>query len=68
MAKRLIPSLNRVLIEKILPPTKTNTGILLPEKVAKVLSTFQFYTMRVYLFFFLGGDLTVVIGVIGVCS
>ena len=68
MAKRLIPSLNRVLIEKILPPTKTNTGILLPEKVAKVLSTFQFYTMRVNLFFFLGGDLTVVIGVIGVCS
>ena len=73
MAKRLIPSLNRVLIEKILPPTKTNTGILLPEKVAKVLSTFQFYTMCVnqcflLFFFFLGGDLTVVIGVIGVCS
>ncbi|XP_075636254.1 10 kDa chaperonin-like [Castanea sativa] len=36
MAKRLIPSLNRVLVEKILPPTKTNTGILLPEKVAKL--------------------------------
>ncbi|KAK1318904.1 10 kDa chaperonin [Acorus calamus] len=36
MAKRLIPSLNRVLIEKILPPTKTNTGILLPEKTSRL--------------------------------
>ncbi|XP_043693652.1 10 kDa chaperonin, mitochondrial-like [Telopea speciosissima] len=32
MAKRLIPSLNRVLVEKIIPPSKTNAGILLPEK------------------------------------
>ncbi|XP_043701761.1 10 kDa chaperonin, mitochondrial-like [Telopea speciosissima] len=32
MAKRLIPSLNRVLVEKIVPPTKTTAGILLPEK------------------------------------
>lgn len=37
MAKRLIPTLNRILVEKIVPPTKTNTGILLPEKTAKVL-------------------------------
>ncbi|KAG1338328.1 10 kDa chaperonin [Cocos nucifera] len=37
MAKRLIPSLNRVLIEKIVPPSKTNSGILLPEKTTKVL-------------------------------
>ena len=36
MAKRLIPSLNRVLIEKIVPPSKTNSGILLPEKTSKV--------------------------------
>uniref|UniRef100_A0A2N9J712 Protein groES n=1 Tax=Fagus sylvatica TaxID=28930 RepID=A0A2N9J712_FAGSY len=36
MAKRLIPSLNRVLVEKILPPTKTNSGILLPEKAPKL--------------------------------
>ncbi|KAF8039637.1 hypothetical protein BT93_B1995 [Corymbia citriodora subsp. variegata] len=36
MAKRLIPTLNRVLIEKIIPPSKTNTGILLPEKTTKL--------------------------------
>ncbi|XP_071721198.1 10 kDa chaperonin, mitochondrial-like [Rutidosis leptorrhynchoides] len=36
MAKRLIPSLNRVLIEKIVPPSKTNTGILLPEATSKL--------------------------------
>ncbi|KAE8037317.1 hypothetical protein FH972_009913 [Carpinus fangiana] len=38
MAKRLIPSFNRVLIEKIVPPTKTNTGILLPESTTKLQS------------------------------
>ncbi|ESQ28110.1 hypothetical protein EUTSA_v10019366mg [Eutrema salsugineum] len=32
MAKRLIPTLNRVLVEKILAPSKTTSGILLPEK------------------------------------
>ncbi|KGN54688.1 10 kDa chaperonin, mitochondrial [Cucumis sativus] len=36
MAKRLLPLLNRVLIEKIVPPTKTNSGILLPEKSTKL--------------------------------
>ncbi|KAK9291201.1 hypothetical protein L1049_009389 [Liquidambar formosana] len=36
MAKRLIPSLNRVLVEKILPPSKTNAGIFLPEKTSKL--------------------------------
>ncbi|GLT55483.1 hypothetical protein SLA2020_286000 [Shorea laevis] len=36
MAKRLIPTLNRVLVEKILPPTKTTAGILLPEKANKL--------------------------------
>ncbi|XP_072980405.1 10 kDa chaperonin, mitochondrial-like [Typha angustifolia] len=36
MAKRLIPLLNRVLVEKIVPPSKTNTGILLPEKTTKL--------------------------------
>ncbi|KAB1205722.1 10 kDa chaperonin [Morella rubra] len=35
MAKRLIPTLNRVLVEKILPPSKTTSGILLPEKAPK---------------------------------
>lgn len=36
MAKRLIPTLNRVLIEKITAPAKTNAGILLPENSSKV--------------------------------
>ncbi|KAK4762907.1 hypothetical protein SAY86_008675 [Trapa natans] len=36
MAKRLIPSLNRVLVEKIIPPSKTSIGILLPEKTSKL--------------------------------
>ncbi|KAF3791485.1 chaperonin [Nymphaea thermarum] len=36
MAKRLIPNLNRVLVEKILPPSKTNAGILLPEKTTRL--------------------------------
>ncbi|CAN0905357.1 10 kDa chaperonin, mitochondrial [Linum grandiflorum] len=36
MAKRLIPALNRVLIEKIVPPSKTTAGILLPEKTSKL--------------------------------
>ncbi|XP_058080135.1 10 kDa chaperonin, mitochondrial-like [Magnolia sinica] len=36
MARRLIPSLNRILIEKIVPPSKTNAGILLPEKTNKL--------------------------------
>ncbi|KAM7484656.1 hypothetical protein LguiA_000665 [Lonicera macranthoides] len=36
MAKRLIPTLNRVLVEKIIPPSKTTAGILLPEKSFKL--------------------------------
>ncbi|GMH15168.1 hypothetical protein Nepgr_017009 [Nepenthes gracilis] len=36
MAKRLIPSLNRILIEKIVAPSKTSTGILLPETSSKL--------------------------------
>ncbi|OAY29236.1 10 kDa chaperonin, mitochondrial [Manihot esculenta] len=36
MAKRLIPTLNRVLVEKIVPPSKTNAGILLPESSTKL--------------------------------
>ena len=36
MAKRLIPTLNRVLVEKIIPPSKTSAGILLPEKSPQV--------------------------------
>ena len=36
MAKRLIPLLDRVLIEKLAPPTKTVGGVLLPETASKV--------------------------------
>ncbi|XP_074320546.1 10 kDa chaperonin, mitochondrial-like [Silene latifolia] len=36
MAKRLIPMLNRVLVEKIVAPAKTTSGILLPETSAKL--------------------------------
>ncbi|KAJ4709750.1 10 kDa chaperonin [Melia azedarach] len=36
MAKRLLPTLNRVLVEKLVPPSKTNAGILLPEKSSKL--------------------------------
>ncbi|CAK7326741.1 unnamed protein product [Dovyalis caffra] len=36
MAKRLIPALNRVLVEKIIPPSKTTAGILLPETSTKL--------------------------------
>ncbi|KAK3028559.1 hypothetical protein RJ639_039081 [Escallonia herrerae] len=38
MARRLIPSLNRVLIEKIIPPSKTSSGIFLPETTNKLYS------------------------------
>ncbi|KNA14826.1 hypothetical protein SOVF_103900 [Spinacia oleracea] len=36
MAKRLMPLLNRVLVEKIVPPAKTHAGILLPETSNKL--------------------------------
>lgn len=43
MAKRLIPCFNRVLVEKIIPPSKTSAGILLPEASSKVtISTLYF--------------------------
>lgn len=45
MAKRLIPSLNRVLVEKIVPPSKTSAGILLPEKSSKVPSLFLHFVV-----------------------
>ncbi|XP_019191026.1 PREDICTED: 10 kDa chaperonin, mitochondrial-like [Ipomoea nil] len=34
--KRLAPTLNRVLVEKINAPAKTTSGILLPEKSSKL--------------------------------
>ncbi len=36
MAKRLVPLLDRVLVQKLAAPDKTVGGILLPETVAKV--------------------------------
>ncbi|KAL6543816.1 10 kDa chaperonin [Orobanche gracilis] len=36
MARRLIPTLNRILVEKCIPPSKTTAGILLPEKSSKL--------------------------------
>ncbi|KAF9675650.1 hypothetical protein SADUNF_Sadunf09G0054400 [Salix dunnii] len=45
MAKRLIPTFNRILVEKIIPPSKTNSGILLPEKTPKVIP-FSFLSFR----------------------
>ncbi|GAU22780.1 10 kDa chaperonin [Trifolium repens] len=36
MAKRLIPTFNRILVEKIVPPSKTSAGILLPEKTSQL--------------------------------
>ncbi|XP_073278613.1 10 kDa chaperonin, mitochondrial-like [Primulina huaijiensis] len=36
MAKRLLPLLNRVLVEKIVPQSKTSSGILLPERTSKL--------------------------------
>lgn len=50
-AKRLIPLLDRVLVEKIVPPTRSAGGILLPEITAKVPSTFVSVTSFPYLFF-----------------
>lgn len=35
MARRLLPLLDRVLIEKVAAPAKTKTGILLPESAVK---------------------------------
>ncbi len=40
MARRLIPLLDRVLVERIVAPTKSAGGVLLPESAApKVTST-----------------------------
>jgi hypothetical protein len=36
MARRLIPSLNRVLVEKLVQPKKSPAGILLPETTKQV--------------------------------
>ncbi|GLJ24340.1 hypothetical protein SUGI_0464630 [Cryptomeria japonica] len=36
MAKRLIPCFNRILIEKVVAPSKSTGGILLPESTGKL--------------------------------
>lgn len=36
MAKRLTPTFNRILVEKIVPPSKTSAGVLLPEKTSQL--------------------------------
>jgi chaperonin GroES len=35
-SKRLVPLLNRVLVEKIVAPSKSIGGVLLPESASKV--------------------------------
>ena len=37
MAKRLLPLLDRVLVEKVTPPAKSIGGVLLPDAAGKVL-------------------------------
>ena len=36
MAKRLVPLLDRILVEKLTPPAKSIGGVLLPESAGKV--------------------------------
>ena len=37
MAKRLIPLLDRILVEKLSPPAKSIGGVLLPDAAGKVM-------------------------------
>ncbi|CAN8312230.1 unnamed protein product [Cochlearia groenlandica] len=36
MMKRLIPTFNRILVQRVIQPAKTESGILLPEKSSKL--------------------------------
>ncbi|XP_019102011.1 PREDICTED: 10 kDa chaperonin, mitochondrial-like isoform X1 [Camelina sativa] len=36
MMKRLMPTFNRILVQKVIQPAKTESGILLPEKSSKL--------------------------------
>jgi hypothetical protein len=47
-AKRLVPLLDRVLVEKVVPPTKSAGGILLPDSMTKV-GLFSFFLLSVCL-------------------
>ncbi|KAF3454045.1 hypothetical protein FNV43_RR04492 [Rhamnella rubrinervis] len=42
MAKRLIPLFNRILVEKIVPPSKTNLEFFFPRKPPSVWPSFMF--------------------------
>jgi hypothetical protein len=48
VAKRLVPLLDRVLVEKVVPPTKSAGGILLPDSMTKV-GLFSFFLLSVCL-------------------
>ncbi len=48
VAKRLVPLLDRVLVEKVVPPTKSAGGILLPDSLTKV-GLFSFFLLSVCL-------------------
>jgi hypothetical protein len=48
VAKRLVPLLDRVLVEKVVPPTKSAGGILLPDSMTKV-GLFSFFLLCVCL-------------------
>ncbi|KAH0863988.1 hypothetical protein HID58_081199 [Brassica napus] len=39
MMKRLVPTFNRILVQRVIQPAKTESGILLPEKASKVLNS-----------------------------
>jgi hypothetical protein len=67
-AKRLIPLLDRVLVEKIVPPTRSAGGILLPETTAKVLSTPSFLSHPFLIFSFVSIDSLIAICEPGVVS
>ncbi|CAN7134226.1 unnamed protein product, partial [Brassica rapa subsp. narinosa] len=36
MMKRLVPTFNRILVQRVIQPAKTESGILLPEKASKL--------------------------------
>jgi hypothetical protein len=48
VAKRLVPLLDRVLVEKVVPPTKSAGGILLPDSMTKV-GLFSFFLLSLSL-------------------
>lgn len=44
--KRLVPTFNRILVQRVIQPAKTESGILVPEKSSKVtIACFSFLTI-----------------------